>query len=820
MSYSTVSMGLRPPRVVVVFDGGERWTYWARRALHLAGRVWGGSGFALVPHRRGKVDPTLLRACRAYDPDYVVVCPLTVRDAERIRPGLFDFTSPDGESLTGSEREKFLTAVEDQPVDCPADVAACDRITEFCSVYRTKLDGESWHEDVTLLETGSRSFHDALSVAGVFSEADLVLSPATLVVSACPPSWGGVLGVLAASHAGVVEDPDPGASDVEVSRSTLNQLTSWIVGPPDASAPEELVWRPDGTQGTTVELSPIPPAHIRSLAGLVTVTSSPALSQVGLVVVGDSPEDFALARIWQLTFGFGLWLPSMLGVDQDAPPPALTSGLRALLRRQRRDSRTLHVTSTSRPTEQVRQVRDRLFPDVAAANAASAVLLTPIPDLPWRQTSTTHLAVAEEFDTYVTVPTSVDETGTRSMAAPLPVPSLKTERVLAPPDLTWQVDINWRPSEAVQGRGLDGAEVFVPGTERFLYWGRSSRSGISYQSHRANFVMAGIPAINKLARPAVRDLSLSAWIEAKVREHQLTTQLSAAGHRTALLTRMLGGRRQFVSLFSGPLLAALHGLTPTSSTTTKAYPEHDGVALSSEEGVLSFAGFCARIPGRIPGQVREHLDVALHAGVLRRGLVLQCGTCEQVQFRTVDQIGQTWVCFRCEAGSDLGWRAWKKPEDEPTWFYDLHPVARHLLRDHGDVPALLSTFLASRQDAEECRFEDVAEVEFIRGGNRVVELDLVAYRDDTLIVAECKSNDHLATTKVGARAEVKKKCQAAAWLKADQMVFATTADAWTSGTSAAIKTAVEEFVWGPLGSPEVHLITGLGTATPQRSVIS
>src|SRR5688500_16824322 len=89
MSYSTISMGLRAPRVVIVIDGGNYWTYWARRALYLAGQVWGGAGFAVVPHRNGVVEPVLLRACRAYDPDFVVIVPTTQRELEQLAPGGF-----------------------------------------------------------------------------------------------------------------------------------------------------------------------------------------------------------------------------------------------------------------------------------------------------------------------------------------------------------------------------------------------------------------------------------------------------------------------------------------------------------------------------------------------------------------------------------------------------------------------------------------------------------------------------------------------------------------------------------------------------------
>lgn len=813
IAYSAVSMALRPPRAVVVFNGGDNWTYWVRRAHYLAGQVWGGCGFALVPHRNGRVDPILLQACRAYDPDYVVVCPLTVGELEQLRPGWFKVDGGDGHVLAGPERDRLFEESKDQTVPVADDMAARDLIAEVCSPYRTRLDADSWDEDVQFLEPGGRGFHDALSVEGIFPGSDLVLSGKALSVLACPRSWGGVLGALTASSAGVVEVPDSAAGEPDLSDPVRAQLTSWLLSVSSKAAPEELLWTP--TEGSTVALDPTPVAHIRSMAGLVTVTSA-ARRRTGLLVLGDEPEDFALARLWQLTFGFGRWLPSILGTDQDDPPWQLTHSAAEMAYRHGQEASKLMLTSVSRPKEQVARVHERLLRDAGGMgdSGREATAVVAAADLGWKQQWSTHLGVAEQFDSYLTVPTVVDETGTRSMAAPLPAPIVNTRHLLRSSELTWHVDIGWRPNQMVRGRGLDGQEVFTADTPFRLTWGRSSRNGISYESHRFDFVVSGIPEVNKLARPAVRDLSLTAWIEAKGREHDFATRPSPAGHRTNQLTRMLGGRRPFVDLFSGPLLPALQDLLPTSSTTSEAYPNHDGVALGAGEGVLSLAGFNSRVPGLDVDQLRGQLDVMLRAGVLRRGLVLQCETCEEVQFQSVDKIGQTWICARCDASGDLSRAAWKMPNDEPVWFYDLHPVARHFLRDHGDVSALLSAYLAAHRADDNAIFHDVSELEFMVKGQPKVEVDLISYVEDTLTVAECKSNDHLATDKTKARDEVNKKCQVAAWLHADQLVFATTASTWTNSTPGVIRSAITAFPWGPLGSPDTYLITGLGTATP------
>jgi hypothetical protein len=272
---------------------------------------------------------------------------------------------------------------------------------------------------------------------------------------------------------------------------------------------------------------------------------------------------------------------------------------------------------------------------------------------------------------------------------------------------------------------------------------------------------------------------------------------------------MLGGRRRYIDLFGGTLLPALRDMLPVSASSSEAYPNEDGISLSSTEGVLTFAGICARAADLDAAVVRDHVDTALRAGVLRRGMVLACATCEQKQFQTVDNLGQRWRCVRCDMLNDLDQRAWKLPPDEPTWFYDLHPVGRHVLEKNGEVPALLSAYLREQQQNQRETFDDVEEVMFLQGSQPQVEVDLVSYTDDVLTVAECKSSGELAGR--AAKREVAKKCRAAAWLRADRLLFATTAREWTPATRSLVNDAVRgPSDWGPLGLPQVEFVAGLG----------
>ncbi|MTE17031.1 hypothetical protein [Nocardia aurantiaca] len=795
--------GLRCARVAIVFDGGPHWSYWARRALHLASQTWGGTGFVLVPHQQGRVAPALLRAVRAYDPDYVVTYRSELVDFEYFSPGALKLLAEDGSALTGVARWNALAGSHIDMAPTEIDEMARDQVAAVCSTYKLAT-AEVSSEDVQQYGHRAEDFPATVRMPG-------------LAVDNCvqaPPSWGGLLGVAVASHAGSLDAPNPAAGEPELDDGNLAQLTRWLMGT-GSLPPESLARRPLDGAG----FSDLGRAWDYTTTGLTGVVRMRDSSESALVVVGDTAEDFALARLWQRTYMNGIWLPSALGTDRDDLPRAVLTGLDKIFSKARSGRGTVTVTSTSLPPEKLSEVLARFRVELSkhwGAGVDEIGEAVTAQELVWPRHNTMHLAIGEQFDDPISVPTEVDGSGTTTMLTPLPPPALENRVLAQHPELTWHVDIAWPDGRSVLGGGLTGHELLTPTGGLPVTLARSSRYGTSYPSKRYDFVPGGIPAVNRLPRPKLRDLSLADWVDAKLAQHDLTSRLSSAGHKAAQLERMYGDRQSVIDLFSGPLLPALRTMDAKGERSDDCYPKQEGVQIRAHYGVLNFSGFTTQAPQTSKEQIRQDLDKALRAGVIRRGLVLQCVVCTEIQFQPIDRIGQRWTCERCDAGNDLDQPAWKKPLQEPGWYYDLHPVGRQLLDQNGEVPLALASYLA-RTGGGGSTYQDLAEIELVRGRTAQVELDLFAYCDGVRIVGEAKSANHLSGNTGGERAkEIHKKCRAAVWLDADELVFATSEAEWKPGAEAGIRDAVAAFEWPPIGPPVIRMVAGLdfaGTVT-------
>lgn len=801
-------MGLRAPRIAIMFDcDHDDWSFLVRRATFLSCQRWGGVGFSFVPHRSGVVDPVALRACAAYDPDYVVVMPWRVGDL----PGLRTRSASAAEADTDSDSPIVFEPPDDQVVGPTLeDEKAREEVLTVCSSYRRRLDSS----DLGGQQAAERLPWDEVQIT--LDEQTpppevLAFPEATTPVSlAGPPSWGGLVGAAAASWAGVVERPVRGAQEPELDEAGRVQLAVWLLGGDGIDLPREMIHFPNGVH-TGVLTEQLPDVYARTMTGLSPIRQGHDRRVPWLVVLGDEPEDLALARSWNQIHGNGYWLPSTFRAATGRMAAHLRSQLGRMLHRSSRTGAELILTSTSRTVDDLESdatVLVPLLPRLTRREKEPRPKVVAAQDLNWKQRQRVHLGVSDQYDSSYPVPVATTETGTRTMLAPLPAP-LPHDPGLAAVSLPIQVDITWEETRSVPGHGLLGDHLRSPATNQYLTWIRSSRAGASFQAERYDMVLPGMQVEAKTARPRLRDLGLRDWVTAMCEDNDLTVRTSPAGHHGAQLARMLGSRAAFVDLFSGPLLTAMRDMRPTARSTSDAYPNGDGVRIDQGLGCLTFDGVHSRTRGLTAEQTRDLLDSALDSGVLRRGLALLCGICEQAQFVQVDRLGQRWSCNRCDASNALNRTAWKMPNNEPVWYYDLHPVGHNLLANNGEVPALLSAHLRARLRGNS-RLHDIDEVEILRDGQAIVELDLVACMDDSIIIAECKRPGNLGVNgkRAGLR-EVLKKCDAARYLRADIMIFATAASCWEPTARQWVNEAVENFDFGPLNTPAVELIEGL-----------
>jgi len=547
--------------------------------------------------------------------------------------------------------------------------------------------------------------------------------------------------------------------------------------------------------------------------GLAVIQRGFALRRPALLVAGDEASDSALALAWDRLYGQSVWLPSDWQPSLDVSTSKMTA-IRMELGdfgsyASNREGK-VQLTATSLGPEVMTRLAEALnSPLIHSVDQAAEPPRFAVGEPRFDGNGVRLLAVAGQFGHQFTVPARKDGGGV-VMMMPSPAPAIEDPDLAWSADLRWHVDLELLGSAMPRGRGLDGRSLFAPGENVHLTNIRSGRDGVTYDAARLGFVPAGTPPLSRLARPRLRELGLTEWARLLAGQSGLSFGLSSAGRRAEMLRQLWDGRDSFVESMTGRLLAVLRAFQPTHPQSFLAYPGGEGVVLLNgiREGYPTFAGMLKFAGEEIsPGDLRDGIDGLTARGVVRRGLVLGCGTCGRPSFIAIGNLSQVNQCPRCGAANELARVQWRDPLDEPSWYYDLHPVARELLADHGEVPLLLSRHLRSGSR----RYDDVPELELRdTSGNPAAEADLIAVSDDEVIAAEAKSNNALGGSAREVKRAAAKRARLADVLRADQIVLATTQAEWSSSSITEIRSAVTGHTWPAGLQPAVRLITGLG----------
>lgn len=813
--YATLRTCLRPPRVAVVFDGGPQWHYWARVALHACTKVWGGEGFVLVPHHDGKVHRRVVEAIRAYDPDYVVTLERTVRAVELATPGVLNFRDNAGKPIEGEARAEAVKLAGGESVSIQADDEARTAVSDACSPHRRRVVDPAepgWDYSITRL-SAERTVSGLTALAAITDE-----TPAALLSP--PATWGGPLGVMTAARCGVVEEPLLG-DDPELDRADLVGLIRWLFDPKTAIGrlPAELVHQ----SGMVMSVDPgsVPTAFAPTSRGLAWIARGLRVRNRMLISVGDEADDFAIALIHQRMYGVGVWLPLTWWTSDQPIKDVVRWVLPSTVSTHVRRGGEVLVSSTLTEASVIDEILTMLRTPTAWADggydrAAQQLKEHVTRDSSrWPRRGVRYLAVDGQFDQDYAVPIVRNEVDDIEMVVPCPLPAITHPDLVTCDELRWQVDVDLVEAVTPRGRGLDGQTLYANASDTFLTWIRSGRDAVTYESQRFDFIAAGTPMSGTLARPRLRAPGLLTWTRLMAEQQGKQIRLSGAGRTVEVLRRLWGDRASLAADFSGPLLPILRAFTPTNKKNQPTFAETDGVVLTTGAGeehlyeaYLTFAGMrqLTTLGETDVEQLRALVDGLLQKGVLRRGLILNCSQCGRPAFRSIDEVGQVNQCPRCGAPNSLIRERWRKPIEEPYWFYDVHPSVREYLVNNGEVPLQLSHHLRTRSSS----YVDIAEVELLNtAGSPEAEADLVALSGGDLITAEAKRPGTLGTGSELRRC-VAKRTTFAEVLCADQIVIATAAPEFDNASIQTLCKAVRDKPWRTV-TPRVRVITGLGT---------
>ncbi len=778
-TYTSANIILRSARVVIVFRADDHWQAWARLAISVAGKYWGGAGFILAPcGDDGTIAPEIISVVQAYDPDHVVTMRLPLAEWERVAPGLVPIRL-NGKLLVGDERRAYLAEGLNLPQPDHLAMRARTALAAACTPLRRSHSGDdAGRESLEILNFEAEMRGGLLIPAERGTLDSVVLAGSELWEGDAALSLAIRTGILPAALEGKTPDQRAEPDTAQMLQTALDPARWSRDGHSHLAAPMN-------AGGTSPGMKPR--FWFDEPEGGLTPVRSGVGRDGGAIVVGDSAEDFALAYAYERLLSFGVWLTPAMLMDGTLSP-RLQSSVEYAAHAINGRAERLTISSASLNEEDLTELIKAFETDAhqttpfTKPGSTEQDKSTSLPDglqvaPPDLKTGLWQLAVADPFVTEISVPVSIEPDGTATMRSPLasPMPAKPLRRSEFPRPY-WYVSADLYDMSMPKGRGVP-QEFVQPDPGRDLFNGvRSGRDGFAFHSQSGgSLVMAGSPLSSQLHKPRLKALGMQSWVQAMARRAEMEARPSLPGMHARLLARLLGGRQGLTSIVSSafhPALRLFATHEDKNVRTDAVFPRKDGVVLLGEPYPRFDALFNA-LDGGTQEDLRGWIDRLAAADLLRRGFVLGCVDCARPSFVGLDQAGQRYQCVKCSAVNEFEAARWNADGNEPPLFYDLHPAFREIMAKNGDV----GLFAAQHLRRQGRGYADTAEMQFHKAGagNPFAEIDLVAHVSGEVVVVEAKSNGSLGSSTSEARRAAQKKIDVAIALRADKVVVATTA---------------------------------------------
>jgi DNA-directed RNA polymerase subunit RPC12/RpoP len=747
----------------------------------------------------------MLRIVEHFDPDHVLGLQPTYGELDWALPGGFRVTSVTAKNLNPSYSLNIRGEIANQPIDHddPAEETAREILVRWCTPFLDPgLDSDPlpWPPRDTSIRTDGSS--ELVPAPQLFEDG----MPAHVAI---PLSWKSDAALIAASRVGVVGEIDD-QWDEPAPRVLLRNFMR-----------EHPTWKPDnalwiGEPGETV----------RSRFDVLDVGVKPLVRRYrrsrtrGAVVVGDTAEDFALARAYDLFFGTGLWLPPSMFSDQET---FVAATLPMVLDRHHQfadPSRSPGYVSASLSDEELGEYLQQLddgLPKIQMSppRQTHGIARTQFPD---DTASHTFRAFDENADAPSSVAVERDEDGTLTMATRFAMPSPSRNGFFNGRP-AWIADFRFEDGVMPVGRSV-GPEHLVVQTPGRLPDSivRSSQHGLAVEAASFGLVQAGAVTSGTVAHPRLANLGMLSWVRAMAARHGYEARYSTPGTNAELVARRLGSREALTDLVTGPMhpVLKLFAVIDESDNQRKkryrAMPSEERARQPRWVGADCFATFHDMFLAHgatTDDPVQDLVDTLIRADLIRRGAILKCQECARWSFVQDEQLGRTYECPRCSARNLLTSPRWEQGR-EPKRYYDLHSALRQLLSENGDIPLFAAARLRAR--SRHAVYADVGEIEFWKGDSQVAEIDLVSHANGQILVTEAKTSAGFDGNQKQKRDTARKIAEVARILRADAVVLATDKATWHESDIGLLNEALNGS-FATLPVPAVQIADSLQPAT-------
>lgn len=794
----------RPGRIaLLVPSGGPGWQTILKHALASLSVTWGGASDILVPtDEAGRPHSAFRGIIRAFDPDYVGAYRAFYQELIRADPTHYPRWR-DEQPERGSVAEDILEARYQEQLDATLrEWDASSAVTEVSTW------AAPYPEPMGYFPTGWYGQPVSSPLVPVAKFATQMRQALDLDLSIADPDFELMVRLRLGSLDGVkleggAEVRQLVAEDDDIPALRELACIGRVAHPPKGNSPirhmEEL------------QSLEVPPAQgvdarspfRRSRYGMEWI------SFVGqhewIVVLGDTAADFCFALACDRLVPGATWLPIQIASGDAFALPLhemqLRSsnlqypGFRFVFTSLSLGAEELHDTWLST----VRQTEER-------ASTWSRVEDPSMIDL-WRPK---RLASSESLLDGESSVCHVDDDGTLdvAMAMRTPIPDVARE-ALTPVDVRWEIDLEIEGSVAPNRRDIGDDLLLQRASERGRVNIRAGALGPTYHSAEGMSLVLTAWSLDQIvAHPSVRVPGARSVLNSLAKGAGLELLPSQTGRLNQLMIDIWGGLGHLAADLTGPVWRLLEKLfydaaeRPVSNRPDE--PNHriwvNGVTYVTASGAKALMGVEEEA-------VRVELDRLTRIGAIRRGLLLQCERCHWLEWYGLEDLGQTFKCFRCSHTNLIEQRRWNKPHLEPSWFYDLDHAIREGLRQNGRIPLLALDRMRRETKRAFTYTVDFEVTGPDYGEGHRPELDFAAVVDGALIVGEAKKQSNL-----GGGSETQGKLDrliaVARQLTADSICFATGAPRWSDATKTSIDTALADGLILPL------YYEGVGHAEP------